>query len=69
VKACTKCGTEKPLTDFRQLKGRQRHSWCRACEGIAYRARMPAPDPWYRSPMATEAERESARRRGLLKEK
>lgn len=46
--SCTKCGLEKPSTDFPHAKGK-RHSWCRECHKIAnkayrdaYRVRVPA---------------------------
>jgi transposase-like protein len=40
-KTCTRCGTEKPLTEFHKTRddfGRPRpHPWCKACRAERYR--------------------------------
>ena len=40
VKKCAKCGDAKPLDEFHRHKGgsQGRHSWCKACCRIYYRA-------------------------------
>lgn len=62
MKACTKCGETKPLTDF-YLKGKgygdQRHTWCKECAKARIRERY-ASDPIYR-----ERSRKSARKSHL----
>lgn len=44
TKTCTKCGTEKPLTDFSKAeKRRDGHgSWCKACQCAHVKARYHA---------------------------
>ena len=39
-KACARCGTTRPLSDFHRQRGRPdgRHSWCNLCSNAAQKA-------------------------------